>query len=508
MSKNIADQLKFQLSSDHFTMKKITAYVLFGAIIIVFAFFGMSSKMHMGVGSVARVNNAYISLADLDFAQRQIENYYNQMFGGKMDLSTQRKFFQSKAIENLIQSELLSQASSDNGVYISDKEIRDIITKDLVFLQENGVFQKDYYLRFLENQRLTPAEYEAKLRKQVANKRIYKLFEEALAPNKIEQELNSKVDGTKLNIEFVKIDLAKASDLVKVPPQKIAENLAKPDFVKKVEEKFNSEKSELDQKAQVKAQHILIAFKAGDKESEKKALDKILEIKAKAQKEDFGKLAAQNSQDPGSKTKNGDLGYFSKGKMTPEFEKVAFELSVGKISDPVKTPYGYHLIKVTDKKEEKLAKFEDFKQKIAADLLAKDQLEEKLKAIEAVLAKNNLKEVDAELKAQNLKWQETGYFELGADEIPQLKSAFIADAVFEVNAEKPLLNRVVRDGDLRYILKFKDVKFEDKKADPKSTVLAGKDRFSDSLESWLEDFRKKSIVEMNQAVFSNLDKQM
>lgn len=508
MSKNLADQLKSQFYSDHFTLKKITAYILFGAIVIVFALFGLSSNTNMGIGAVARVNNAYISLADLDFAQKQIENYYNQMFGGKMDLATQRKFFQSKAIENLVQSELLAQASNETGLYVSDKEVRDVITKDLVFLQENGVFQRDYYQRFLESQRLTPAEYETKLRKQIANRRVYKLFETALASNRIEEGLTTKANNTKVNIEYVKIDLNKASDFLKIPTQTIDENLKKEDFVKKVEERFNVLKPELDQKAEVRAQHILIAFKAGDADSEKKALDKITGLKARAQKEDFGKLAAQNSEDPGSKSKNGDLGFFTKGKMTPEFEKVAFEMAIGKVSEPVKTPYGYHLIKVTDKKDEKLAKLEDHRMKIAADLIAKDQMEEKIKSIEAVLTKGSLPDLNNELKTQNLKWQETGFFDLSAEEIPQLGGAFIADAVFEVTPDKPLLNRIVRDGDLRYVFKLKDLKSEEKKADPKSNMIANKDRFGDALDSWLEDYRKKSVIEMNQSVFSNLDGQL
>ncbi len=65
----------------------------------------------------------------------------------------------------------------------------------------------------------------------------------------------------------------------------------------------------------------------------------------------FEELAKQESEDPGSKEKGGDLGYFGPGKMAPEFEEATYKLKVGEISKPIKSSYGYHIIKLTDKKE-------------------------------------------------------------------------------------------------------------------------------------------------------------
>lgn len=107
---------------------------------------------------------------------------------------------------------------------------------------------------------------------------------------------------------------------------------------KEIQERFDQEKVE------VKASHILVA-----KESEAKDIKKQLDKGV-----DFAKLAKEKSTDTGSGAKGGDLGYFTKGKMVKEFEDYAFKDGVeGKISDPIKTQFGYHIIKVVDRKEKK-----------------------------------------------------------------------------------------------------------------------------------------------------------
>ncbi|WP_459500720.1 peptidylprolyl isomerase PrsA [Bacillus sp. C1] len=94
-------------------------------------------------------------------------------------------------------------------------------------------------------------------------------------------------------------------------------------------------------KPEIKASHILV-------NDEKTAND----IKKKLDEgASFEELAKEHSEDPGSKENGGDLGYFGSGKMVPEFEDAAYKLNVGEISKPVKSPHGYHIIKLTDKKE-------------------------------------------------------------------------------------------------------------------------------------------------------------
>ncbi|QED46619.1 peptidylprolyl isomerase [Cytobacillus dafuensis] len=119
---------------------------------------------------------------------------------------------------------------------------------------------------------------------------------------------------------------------------------------------FEENKASFAQEEQVQASHILV-------EDEKTAKEVIKKINAG---EDFAKLAKEYSTDASNSESGGELGYFGRGDMVEEFSNAAFSLPVGKISDPVKTEYGYHVIKVTDKKEAKEANYEDSKEKIKA----------------------------------------------------------------------------------------------------------------------------------------------
>ncbi len=121
---------------------------------------------------------------------------------------------------------------------------------------------------------------------------------------------------------------------------------------------YEGNKKEFQQAEQIKARHILVKT-----EDEAKAVRKELETN-----KDFAALAKDKSTGP-SKTKGGDLGWFGRGQMVPEFEQVAFSLKKGEISDVVKTKFGYHIIKVDDKKKASEKSYE----------MVKKQIEDKLK---------------------------------------------------------------------------------------------------------------------------------
>jgi len=128
---------------------------------------------------------------------------------------------------------------------------------------------------------------------------------------------------------------------------------------------YEKHKAELASVSQIRASHILVKTEAEAKQ--------ILEKLKKGG--NFAELAKKYSIDPGSAKNGGDLGYFSSGQMVPEFEQAAAKLKPGEISEPVKTKFGYHIIKVTDRKMGKPVEFEKVKSVIMQRLSAEKQKE-------------------------------------------------------------------------------------------------------------------------------------
>jgi peptidyl-prolyl cis-trans isomerase C len=127
---------------------------------------------------------------------------------------------------------------------------------------------------------------------------------------------------------------------------------------------------------EVRARHILIRVPAGDDKASKAAEDKIKAVIVRLNKgEDFAKVATEVTEDPSGKANGGDLGYFTKEQMVPEFADVAFGLDKGKISAPVKTQFGWHVIKVEDKRQKPAPSFDEVKPQIEAFVSRKAQAE-------------------------------------------------------------------------------------------------------------------------------------
>ncbi|KAA0802795.1 peptidylprolyl isomerase [Bacillus sp. JAS102] len=141
-------------------------------------------------------------------------------------------------------------------------------------------------------------------------------------------------------------------------------------------------------KPEIKASHILVSD-----ENEAKEIKKKLDAGAS-----FEELAKQESQDLLSKEKGGDLGYFHSGAMTPEFETAAYKLKIGQISDPVQSPNGYHIIKLTGKKD--LQPYNEVKDSIRKNLEAERIADPTFshKLLQKELKKANIKINDSELE--------------------------------------------------------------------------------------------------------------
>ncbi len=135
---------------------------------------------------------------------------------------------------------------------------------------------------------------------------------------------------------------------------------------------------------EVHARHILFRASPDDKDASAAAEKKAQDVEARLKKgEDFATLAKELTEDPSGKQDGGDLGFFAKEQMVPEFAEVAFGMKPGEVSKPVKTQFGWHVIKVEEKREKPTPTFDEVKPQIEQFLAQKAQAEAVQKTREA-----------------------------------------------------------------------------------------------------------------------------
>lgn len=258
-------------------------------------------------GVVVRVNGVGIDAVEL----RRIKKV---MLRGQAVPADKQAMVDSQALDQLVSAELLYQSSAKAEVKDLEKQLE---TK---FAQEKG--------RFKDEQEFKNAIKDLEM-------------DEAALREYIRRGLTVS--------RFVETTI--------VPKITISEKDAR-EFYDKNIDRFKKDES-------VKASHILIGVdEKATAEERQKAREKVEQLKGELTKGgDFAALAKANSSCPSSK-QGGDLGFFGKGQMVPQFEKAAFALKVGDVSDVVETRFGYHVIKLTDKKAAETTEFKDIKGKI------------------------------------------------------------------------------------------------------------------------------------------------
>lgn len=284
----------------------------------------LAAEKQASEGKVAIVNGSAITLKDFN---REINNVRQRLASrGKPFDDSQLQAIKKEVLEGLINGELLYQESQRKAIKVEEVAI---------------------------NEQL-----------ETLKKRF---------PS--EDEFKTALNKMNLSEANIRSQIKKGLAIQQFITKHIAEKVTVSD--KQIRAYYDSHPDSFKQPEQVRASHILIKVDPQADESQRaEARKKIEEIQQKLQKGgDFATLAKESSQGPSS-AKGGDLNYFRRGQMVKPFEAAAFALKPGEVSDLVETKFGYHLIKVIDKKPETTIPYEDIKEKVGQYLKDKKVHEE------------------------------------------------------------------------------------------------------------------------------------
>ena len=467
---------------------------IFAIIAAMMIFFGLPTQSNLGGSSAAQVNSKLIPLIDLEREENRMSQMYGQFFGGSGRQS--QMMIRRQALERLIEKELVTQGIKEAGLVASKEEVAYVILETYEPFKEDGVFSRSKYQNLLTANRMSPQEFE----EIIANDRLaFKatdLFQLASKATKQELEKSKALKTRKRNVEFIKFKKDQLAQSITVDNSAISNGDEA--FEKEIKDYYEKNKSKYLVQEEVKAQHILIKSE-GKKDEE--VLKQIQDIKAQVTDTNFGELAEKHSEDPGSKKKKGDLGYFGKGRMVPAFEKVAFELKPGTVSDPVKTNFGYHIIKVNDHKKEYQKPLEEVRDEIAKRVLQDRQVDSKVEELEKVIASGE--GLDEKLKSLKLNWQTTGDFALDATSLPRLGgSEAVRNAAFAVTQEKPLHDRLVREGSDYYLIRYKGESVDDKSFDKEAQLRnISYEKVGYLRGGWIDSLKEGASITRNELMF-------
>jgi peptidyl-prolyl cis-trans isomerase D len=327
-------------------------------------------------GIAARIGNVTITEMQFLKEMRSAEERYRQMYGEQFEALKAQLDLGSMTMQNLVDRQLLVAKANDMGIEISDEEVLEKIKSFPAFKRDDGAFVgEELYARILRSNQITPEEFESGLRLELKLQRLQDSLAAGVlvTDSDLEKEYRRRNESASFEVLFASADRQLGSVVVsdaetkafydantsrfEHPEQRqlryllvddglLRRTLTVPDS--QVVEYYNSHLQEFQAAEEVSARHILVRPKsqddAGWKEAETRARD--ARARAATAGADFAAVAKQLSDDAGSKEGGGELGWFSRGRMVKEFEDAVFALQVGQVSEPVKSQFGYHIIKL------------------------------------------------------------------------------------------------------------------------------------------------------------------
>ncbi|MES9989836.1 MAG: SurA N-terminal domain-containing protein [Candidatus Thiodiazotropha endolucinida] len=372
------------------------AWAIVILISIPFALWGIQS--YLGVGSepiAATVNGAEINERTLDNQYQRFRQQLREQLGAAyrpemFDDARMRK----EVLNRLIRDELVQQTSNRMGLRAGSNMIQASILSMPTF-QKDGRYDQQTYERALRLQGLSPAGFEDRVRRALVAEQLsqavnagsfvtpkelnesqrllkqtrelsyfvvpasdFKLSDE-LSDDEIkayyEANQSAFISPEKVKVEYILLDAGTAGGTIDVDEERLRGY-------------YENNQDEFGLPEQRQASHILILAAAdADQSTVDEAKAKIDALAERVRNgESFEELAKQNSQDPGSAASGGDLGFFGKGIMDPAFESAVYALQEGGVSEPVRTSFGFHLIKLTGIKDGTVKPFEEARTEIEA----------------------------------------------------------------------------------------------------------------------------------------------
>lgn len=387
------------------------------AVFVLFAFFDFGDVNMFGgspaAGAVAAtVGGNDVSYRDFEARYRRVEEQYREAYGNEFSRELANQIgLPLQVLNGLVDQQIILSEAGRLGLEVTDEELqRNII--GMPELQENGAFiGQQAYTDLLRRNGLTPGAFEESRRQALLTEKVQSALVQTVFVAPQEIEATYREDAETATVRLLKLPasrfaaevtvddeglaafFAERQESFKLPERRVVDYLiVDPDSQREaaqatdeeVRDFYESNPSDYTSEEQVKARHILL--RTGPERTAAQASAELEVLKQRIEQgEDFAELAGELSDDPGSKVRGGDLGFFGRGAMVKPFEDAAFGAELGALVGPVASSFGVHLIQVEAKRPGGLQPLEEVEAGIRA-MLTSERTAELAAATAAELA--------------------------------------------------------------------------------------------------------------------------
>jgi peptidyl-prolyl cis-trans isomerase D len=357
--------------------RNILTYILFGIIIVVFVVsFGPGSQ---GCQITGLSQSYAVEVDGVAIESEDYEQHYNQLFRNyqaRVGQTFTRELADQLGLRNVAMNQITDRAlvlqdAKRRGLEVTDDELSRTV-QSLPGFQTSGRFDKDLYTRSVAASYGSPYRFEKALRDDLAYQKMIALLRESAQVSEDDVRRAWTEGADQVDLFLVRFPLASARREVKVTEADVKGFLAS--SAARVEKFYKDNATRWERKGRVSARHVLVRVPEGAPAAQDDAARKKAEAIAErlAKGEDFAKVAKEVSDDPASKDRGGDLGFFGPGDMAKPFEDAAFALKPGALSAPVRTRFGWHVIRADAAEPARTVPLAEVRASIAREILEED----------------------------------------------------------------------------------------------------------------------------------------
>jgi peptidyl-prolyl cis-trans isomerase D len=425
-------------------MRRVAPYLLAAvllAFVVSLAYFGATGSSGGGGGAqaaVVTVDGETVTAVTFDRAYRAAVEQTRQLAGDRWTEELPRTLrLREQVVERLVDERLVARGAAREGIVISDAELAEQIMRVGAF-QEGGRFSHERYVRLLAMTQppMTPGDFEADFRTELARQRLQALIADGAKVSEAEVRQAWEADRSRVRAGYLLVPVGggealQATDAeldtyykahpaeftqperrrvvvgilpsASVPPPAVSDA--------DVEAAYKARRSQFEQPARTKVSHILIKVPAtggsgAEDQAKARAEAALGRVRGGA---DFAQVAKETSEDPSTASRGGDLGLIAAGELVPEVDKLIQSLKPGEIGGPIRSPFGYHVVKVFEVVPGSRKELKEVTPTLRATLAAEGQLKaHRDRALEAQRALLVAADFAAEARRLGLAVREAG----------------------------------------------------------------------------------------------------